>query len=538
MNQKRTLIRILAAVLAVCTLTSCRIRPSDGAQTSQTTESAPQTQNPNAPARDFAERLQSALQNEDRADLRFEIREKHAYQPSSIMERTLFAKWQSDFSNKAHPRFSFSMQRNPKAEEPEIRLFYDEGFLYVKDSLSRYRQPASLGQAKDKIPFDGLTALLGGGFAEALETALLTENADGTVTAEIGISLIRGAEAFTEYLKLFGIEASGYAYGMDGDPCQITVTVCMDGERLLAYRMETIMAGQDANREIYPVTYTVEAVYHALTADFVPEMPDAAARADYAEAEPEITEIDAQAFLKRFEKSDARSEAAVYTEMITNSTVTYEFPEGHWVKIPILNVTAVDLSDPRAPKVSVVESKWDAMGIARKKETYYTDDTYYYADGDRRFSMPYPAEEYLANVEAAAKEKEEAGITTFFLTAEMLEKAVLTVNPDQSVTASMQFDGASQKNNIFYHILSIYNDDLAAMPNAEIFEASLTVTLDRFNYLTSYTLTVTAAVESGATKALATYAAQYGMRYSETPREIDFPSDLEEWGNAVDRVTA
>ena len=149
--------------------------------------------------------------------------------------------------------------------------------------------------------------------------------------------------------------------------------------------------------------------------------------------------------------------------------------------------------------------------------------------------MPYPAEEYLANVEAIAKEKAEAGITTFFLSAQMLEQASFTIGPDQSVNAVMEFDGNSQQKNIFYQINSIYNDDLYEMQNVSILKSTLAVTLDRFNHMTSYTLTVTASIEWNGVQAIATYSIRYHLNDSETPREIDFPDDLESWGKASEK---
>ena len=526
---KRFLSFILAVLIAAFTLTSCRGGEPDRAD--QTTDSTTnQQQNPMNPALDFADRLRFALQNEA-LSIDFEVREKHTYSAISKMERVLFAKWKSDFSDSENPQFIYSAQRNPAAQEPELLLFFDEGFFYVKDSSSCYRQLASIPQATKSIPFDGITAILGDNFTDSFREAELSENGDGSVTARISIPLSESAEAVTEYLKLFGIEASGYAYGMDGDPCQIFVSVCMKDGDLLWYNVETVMAGRDRYGETYPVTYTVQAVYHTVEEGFSLGLPDEEARAGYTEAEPEISEINAEEFLRRFEKSDEKSNAAIYTEMTTNSTATYDFSQNHWVKIPILNVTAVDLSKPRAPKVSVTETRLDAMGVPHKTEIYYKDDVYYYAEDEHRFSVPYPADEYLANVEASAAEKEAAGITSFFLTAEMLENATFSVNPDQSVSAFMEFDGTAQKKNIFYHVDSIYNDDLEEFKGV-IHSATLSVTLDRFNYLRSYTLTVTASIESNQTKALATYAIQYHFEYSETPREIDFPDDLDNWNSS------
>jgi hypothetical protein len=67
------------------------------------------------------------------------------------------------------------------------------------------------------------------------------------------------------------------------------------------------------------------------------------------------------------------------------------------------------------------------------------------------------------------------------------------------------------------------------MQNVSIRKTSLAVTLDRFNHLTSYTLTVSASIELNGVQAIATYSIQYHMDYSETPREIEFPNDLESW---------
>ena len=529
MNKKRLLSFILAVLIAVFSLTSCCGGEPNGTSSTTDPSMALPQKNPLNTAEGFVARLQNVL-NEARASTAFEVREKHVYSPASIMERGLVAKWQSDFSDAENPKFLYSAQRNPNAEAPELLLFYDNGFFYVKDSNSQYRQPADLGYAKGNIPFDGLTALLGGKWDEAFRDVAITEQTDGSVTATVILSLFDEAESVTEYLKLFGIEASAHPYGMDGDHCEIVISVCMNGDRLLSYTIETTMSGFDVHREMYPVTYTVKAICHDVGNEFSLLLPDEESRAGYIEAEPEISDITAEEFLRRFVKSDEVSGNAVYTEMITNSSVVYEFSEGYHVTIPILSVTAIDLSKPRAPKIAMMETKTDAMGLVRKKEVYYKDDMYYYAENGNKVVLSYPAEEYLANAEAIAREKAEAGITTFFLSAQMLEHAVFTVGPDQSVSAFMEFDGNSQQKNIFYQIDSIYNDDLYEMQNVSIRRSTLAVTLDRFNHMTSYTLTVTAAIELNGVQAIATYSIQYHLNYSETPREIDFPDDLENWG--------
>ena len=526
MNKKYISVRLLAVLLAVCLFTSCGQNGSSGETTDS---SSSQTHAPTVTAPDLAEKILDAVLNENQSDVDFEIREKHEYAPASVMEKALVAKWISDFSDRESPKFSYSAQRNPSAEEPEILLFFDGGYFYVKDAENSYRMPSSPAQAMEGIPRNALTALFGESIAKVFSTASLTENKDGTVTATVNLPLGDHADTLVPYLNAFGIEPSAEAYGTENGPSPLTVsvTVSSDGS-LLSYRLETVMkARRQAN--IYPVTYTVSAVYNPIEEGFEVPLPDAQAREDYEEAEPLIESITAEGFLDRFKKSDEKSNGAVYTEMITNATATYEFSNGVFATIPLLNVTALDLSKPRAPKVSIVETKVNAMGLIQKTETYYKNDTYYFSSGGNRFSRPYPAEEYLANVEASAKEKEESGISTLFLTEDMLRSAVLAVAPDQSVSAFMQFDGKTQEKNIFYHVYSLYGDDLAEMQNVAILAASVDITLDRFNYLRSYGLCVTVSTESNGKPVIITYTVTYLYDYDEDPREIDFPDDLDAW---------
>jgi hypothetical protein len=72
--------------------------------------------------------------------------------------------------------------------------------------------------------------------------------------------------------------------------------------------------------------------------------------------------------------------------------------------------------------------------------------------------------------------------------------------------------------------------------NAKLLSCELAVTLDIFNYLRAYTLTVTTAVDSNGVTAQVTYTIQYHFDYSETPREIDFPDDLDEWTSSSEAI--
>jgi hypothetical protein len=521
--KKRLLSCILALMLAMCILTSCS--GGEPSRTDGTTSSKPPATNQTNPSLDFAERLENAVLNETQSDVDFETKETHRYDSSSTMEKRSYARWIADLSDRENPKFFHSAQRNPNAEEPEALLFYDNGYLYVKDSKSQYRQPASLTQAASEISLNALSSLFGDRIAEIFQSADVTKNADGSQNAFLTLPLDEYAQSVLRYLGGFGIEASGTAY----NDYPLSVTVTMSGNTLLSYRIEAVMQATRQG-EIYPATYTVSAVCHEIGTDFSVPLPDETVRAEYPEAEPSIDTITAEEFLQRFEKSSEKANAALYTEMVTNAAAMYEFSNGSIVTVPMYGVTALDLSKPRAPKISVVETK-DMMGLILKTEIYYKDDMYYLSSNGQRTVMSYPAEEYLANVEASAKEKEEAGISSIFLTEEMLAQAVFTVGADQSVRAFMQIDGKTQEKNIFYNINSLYNDDLSEMQNVTFLETEVSVTIDRFNYMRAYTLTVTVSAESNGKPAIMKYTIEYLYDYDENPREIDFPDDLDSWNS-------
>ena len=378
-------------------------------------------------------------------------------------------------------------------------------------------------QAMGNISLNALSSLFGDRIAEVFESASVTENADGSHTAFLTLTLDEYAESIVRYLGGFGTEASGTAY--EDHPLSVTVT--MSGDTILSYRLETVMQATRQG-EIYPATYTVSAVCHEIGADFTVPLPDENARAQYPEAEPTIDTVTAEEFLRRFEKSSEKANTALYTEMATNATALYEFSNGSLVAVPLRGVTALDLSKPRAPEIAVIEIK-EMMGLILRTEMYYKDDTYYLLSNGQHTVISYPAEEYLANVEASAKEKEEAGISSIFLTEEMLAQAVFTVGADQSVRAFMQIDGKTQEKNIFYNINALYNDDLSEMQNVVFLETEVAVTIDRFNYMRSYELTVTVSAESNGKPAIMKYTIEYLYDYDENPREIDFPDDLDSW---------
>ena len=532
MNKKKIFTRIFAVLLAASLLSACgqKTDEKETSDTSKTTETSAtdETLAPEVTPQDFAESLQSALMNEVRSSTALEIRETHRLIPTSSMTKSVHAEWETDFSDSTNPIFFYSSQRNASSEEPESLLFYDGGFLYVKDDESRYRQPTPVERAIEKIPLTPLSEIFGNTIAEVFAKATVTNNADGTCSAKVDLPLDNYTDKIVSYLSKFGFRSSGEAYEAEGNPSPLTVSVTLSAEgTVLSYTLETVMRAPQQN-PVYPITYTFSAVCQEIGENFSVQLPDAAAREKYTEAEPEITDISPLEFLNRFKKSDEKSARAVFTELTTQAAVTYHFSNGHSATVPILNITSLDLSNPNAPKVAIIKTE-NMLGTLTKTEIYYKDDMYYYSNGIYRAVMPYPAEEYLANVEASAKEKEKEGISTVFLTEDMMKSAVLTVNSDQSVHALIHFDGKTQEKNINYIISSTFNDDFTKMQNVKFLDTEVGITLNRFNDMISYNITVTVSAESGGTAATVTYTVNRSYVYDENPREIDFPDDLDTW---------
>jgi len=514
MNKKRFFACMLALLFAALPLCSCARNPEDPSD-------GPQTPEKPFTSADFADALVFALRSQSTFTIGFDIMEKHDYNPTFSMEKVLFSRLEADFADPDDVRFLYRAQRNPEAAVADVILFYERGQLYVKDGDVRYRQSRTSEQALGGLPTDPLAVLFGEDLGTVFSKGTLASNADGSRTATAEVPVSHYSDNVRGFLETLGIVQSEYAQNVYGD---IRVRADMKDGRLLSYgvTVETEMLLRDGTS--YPVVYTVSATYGDPASGASPALPDSEKGLVYLEAEPEITEISAGDFAARFRKSNAVANLALYTRMTTNAVATYEF-SGNTVSVPLLNVTEVDASDPMAPRIAVVETK-NTLGTIKKTEIYYKDDTYYYAQGNSRFSMPYPAEEYIANVEASAKENEAAGLTARFLTEAMLANAVFTVNPDQSVTAVMTFDGESQRENLFYNIKSLYNDEFSRMQDVSVSETRVCITLDRFNHLLSYTLETAVSAVSNGMPSVLKYSIQYGFDYSELPREIDFPDDL------------
>jgi hypothetical protein len=352
---------------------------------------------------------------------------------------------------------------------------------------------------------------------------VITKENDGKMTASVEVDLHDYLENAKKYLKFFG---GNHDQMTEFDPLSpISLSVTLDGNgRLCSYVLDMMMESFDNKGKIYPVDYNITAEWNEIPEDFSLSLPTESEREAYPESEPDISEITLIDFVRRFLLANENAEKAVYTKMTTLGNAIYHSGNTKF-EVPYQNITQVDNSNPKKPHVSMVETL-NFFGMLQHTEIYYKDEVYYYSIGNEKFSVSYPAEEYLANMEASAKEKAEAGISTFFMNDVMLSHAILTVNPDQSVSALISFDGETQRASIFHNIKSVYNDDFNAIPDAEISDARVCMTLNRFNRMTAYFLEVTVSAETGAGPSVVRYSIEYQLEYSENPREIVFPDGL------------
>ena len=520
MNKKTVFSSILAVLLIACSLTSCNPSNTEMTTPSETTSSSSSNQmgNESMTANEFADRLEAALNFETRFFIDMSFMQRY---PDCDPFAGFFVELQGDTSKDVNPCFSYAIYTD--SSEADLLLFYDEGYLYRKDSEEQYKYPLSWEKAWDGIPFHAFRLLFGEEWKTVFNDAEIKVWDNGNLTAFMDIPLEDYLDNAKEYLKYFG--GTNHEQMKDTDdlaPIELQVSLDSNG-RMKGYYIGIEMELPDERGGVRPVIYSVSTTFRKTKDNFTPELPDAEEREKYVESEPDITEITLAEFVRRFSLSDQMSEKAVYTKMTTIANAIYSM-SGMDFNVPLLNITQVDLSNPKKPNISVVE-EMDLLGLLQKTEIYYKDEIYYYAISDKKYAISYPADEYLANVEATAKEKAEAGVVTFFVTDSMLSNAILTVNPDQTVNAVMYFDGNTQKDNILHNIKSVYNDDFGSASDVQISDACVSVTLDRYNYMTSYTLEVTVSANAGSITSMR-YFIQYQLEYSEQQKEIVFPDDL------------
>ena len=530
MKKKRIMAGVLAMLLSACCMTACKSNQTDE-HTSTKTESTSSTEKNQEneemnviSVNEFVNSLENAYLSESRFSIDYKISNKYIRSESSVMEKWFFVQLQADVSHAENPCFSYAIRKNLTAE-PELLLFYENGYLYRKDETEQYKYLLEWEKAKAGIPFHPMYAIFGENWKTVFEEAVISVGEDQSVKAVVEIPLADHLESVKEYLKYFGLENHEQIEENDGELLPIVLSVTLDSNgAFLSQSVEMIMETSAQNGEYDSVVYTVLASANQISEDFTVSIPSEEEREKYPEAEPEITEITLQDFVRRLSLADQKAQKAVYTKMITNANAVYHSVGGLFV-IPVTTVTEVDLSNPKKPCVSMVEMMEFSGGI-QKTEVYYKDEIYYYAIGNYKFSVPYSFEEYNASVEATAKDKAEAGISTFFITDEMLSKAVLTVNSDQSVSAVIVFDGETQRKNIFYNIKSVFNDDYSEMTNTVISNTRVSIILDRMNCMTGYYLEATVSFEENGKLTELQYFIEYQLEYSEFPREIIFPDDL------------
>jgi len=523
MKQKKVIAYTLAAMLTACSLTACKPNPFETQTTERTEASTSAEQKPNDSvhtAAAFVNRLETALE-ETRFSVDYNVWQYHQYSDVSVARGFFQIALKADLSHAEQPRYSYSYHHDEGGEE-RFR-FYDDGYLYKKENEEQYKYPASWEKAKEGIPFHPFLTLFGENWKEIFAGAELTEAENGNITAQAEIDLLDHLETAKTYLKFFGGKHDQMTEYDSLVPIHLSVTLDKNG-RMVSYRVEMTMESYDSRGRTYPVDYTIDAMFHPVSEDFTLSLPNDTEREAYPESEPEISEITLSDFVRRYFLANENAQKVVYTKMKTIANVIYH-TNGIKFELPRETVTQLDLSNPKKPHTSIVEIM-NFFGTEQKTEFYYKDETYYCAVGNEKYSLPYPAEEYLAAMEQTAQEKAEAGVNTFFIHDTMLAHAILTVNPDQSVSALMSFDGETQRDNIFHNIQSVYNDNYHEIPSAVISDARVCMTLNRFNQLKSYILEVTVSVDTDTDPREMKYSIEYQLEYSETPREIDFPEDL------------
>lgn len=523
MNPKRVFALMLAVWMVICLLTSCKPNPSD-LQTTESSSESSSEQKPNdsefSPSV-FADLLENAIRSETRFSVDYNVRQQHRYSDISFARAFLQIHLEAELRLAGQPCFAYSVHNDERGED--LFLFYYDGYLYRKDTDMQYKYPLDWEKAKEGIPFHPFLGLFGENWKEIFTNAVITKEENGNMTASAEIDLHDYLEYAKAYLKFFGGNHAQMNEYDSLSPISFSVTIDENG-RLLSYLLDMTMESLDRSGSSYPVDYDITAVFHEIADDFTVSVPSESEREDYPESEPEISEITLDDFVRRFLLANENTGNAVYTKMTTVANAVYHSGDTKF-EVPYLNITQVDHSNPKKPHVSMVETL-NFFGFLYQTEIYYKDEIYYYAVGGEKFSVSYPAEEYLANMEASAKEKAEAGISTFFMNDVMLSHAILNVNPDQSVSALISFDGETQRASIFHNIKSLYNDDFNAIPDAKISDARVCMTLNRFNQMTAYFLEVTVSAETSAGPSVIKYSIEYQLEYSETPCEIVFPDGL------------
>lgn len=523
MNKKRVFACMLAIWMMICLLTSCNPNSSDSQTTESSSESSSE-QKPNDSAISFsafADLLENALNTKQQLSVDYHVRQHHIYSEISFARVFLEIHLEADLRFAEQPCFAYSIRNDERGED--LFLFYHDGYLYRKETEMQYKYPLSWEKAKEGLPSHPFLGLFGENWKAIFANAEITEAENGYLTANAQIDLHDYLENAKKYLKFFGGNHDRMTEYDALSPISFSVTIDENG-RILSLSVDMTMDSVDNHGRTYPVDYNINAEFHEISDDFAVSVPTESERAEYPESEPDISEITLSDFVRRFFLANANAGKAVYTQMITVGNAVYDSGDTKF-EVPYQNITQVDNSNPKKPHVSMVETL-NFFGFLQHTEIYYKDEIYYYSIGGEKFSVSYPAEEYLANVEASAKEKAEAGISTFFMSDLMLSHAILTINPDQSVSALISFDGETQRASIFHNIKSVYNDDFNVIPGAQISDARVCMTLNRFNQMTAYFMEVTVSAETSAGPSVVKYSIEYQMEYSEQPREIVFPDGL------------
>lgn len=473
-------------------------------------------------AKAFAENLQKALAAQTKLHADFDIKETLSAEGVSL-EFSIQSQIQADLSDRSAPLYRYDLALSMFNQKKDALIFYHDGYLYTKSQTEKIKEATDFETVMEDTPAFPLAALIGEDAETIFADASIQANADGTTTASAVLDTETRKDAILQFLSFI---AGDYTESdEDGrlHTASLSVTIDKNG-RICGYSMDA-KTEFDLDEKTTAITFRIGAVCKDVSNGFSVDIPSEEIRMTYIEAEPEITEISKDDFMRRFRIASALSEKSSYAEVLTVGDYSYKI-KALSVSISLHDLTVIDASDENNPLISVNQTV-SSFGRSQNMQMYYKNGFFYYNIDGNKYKVSYPVDEFMANAEKSALENE--GLESYFLTEAMLEGATLTVLEDQSVQASMTIDGETQKNNILYNIASVFDEDLSALKTSRVADTKITVTLDRYNRLKEYSIqtTLKRTMEGYPDYVDADYHITYTITDSDEPQEIAFPADLD-----------
>ena len=524
----------LAALLATSVFTSCDLGSSETTnisltlpttattQTDTTTETNEHAQDPQVSAQHFAEKLDEALKNKSQFQTEFQVKQKYSAKGIALSTEVK-AMLQADCNKADDPQFHLSIAFISGKTTEEARIYYNGGYAYINADGQRHKSPDTDEKIVNAFSVFPLKKLIADEAEALFASAEVKQNDDGSLTATTILSTSEHLEKIQKFLYAF---SDDYTIPTADEYKDTTLSVMMNSDgTLLSYEVNVELPYTDDSETFNTVNYAIHATENAITDDFSIEIPSEDILQTYYEKEPEITEISIDDFKRRFSVAEKKAEESVGAEQWVDAQSVY-YMNGMQFEFPTSHYTALNLADEEHPIIATM-IKQTVMGVSTSQETYYKDGVMYLIISGQKLSVQYPYEEFKKTLEDVSSESED--LKTIFLDENMLSKATFTIHDDQSVTAEMIFDGKSQKDNILYHIETIYDEDFGDTSNITLSENTIvTITLNAYNDLTEYTLDTTLWIkdkETGQSVAV-DYVFQYQYQYYSEAFEIDLPADI------------